>query len=156
MFPWQFTTSFVVCVQSLSCVRFFVTPWTAAYQASWSFTISKSLLKLMSIEPVMPFNHITLYCSLLLLPSIFPCISDFSNESTSHQGTKILELQHQSFQWIFRTDFLYDWLVVAPCSPRDSQESSPTLQLKSINFQCSAFFTFQFSHPYLTTGKTMA
>ena len=156
MFPWQFTTSFVVCVQSLSCVRFFVTPWTAAYQASWSFTISRSLLKLMSIEPVMPFNHITLYCSLLLLPSIFPCISDFSNESTSHQGTKILELQHQSFQWIFRTDFLYDWLVVAPCSPRDSQESSPTLQLKSINFQCSAFFTFQFSHPYLTTGKTMA
>ena len=156
MFPWQFTPSFAVCVQSLSCVRFFVTPWTAAYQASRSFTISRSLLKLMSIEPVMPFNHITLCCPLLLLPSIFPCISDFSNESTLHQGTKILELQHQSFQWIFRADFLYDWPVVAPCSPRDSQESSPMLQLKSINFQCSAFFTFQFSHPYLTTGKTMA
>ena len=55
--------------------------------------------------------------------------------SSSHQGAKVLELQlqHQSFQWIFRTDFLQDWLVWPPCSPRDSQESSPTLQFKSIN-----------------------
>ena len=66
--------------QSLSCVRLFVTPWTAAPQASLSFTVSQSLLKLMSIESVMPSNHLTLYCSLLLLPSIFPSIMDFSNE----------------------------------------------------------------------------
>ena len=67
--------------QSLSCVRLFVTPWTAAHQASLSFTISQSLLKLMPIESVMPSNHLILYCSLLLLPSIFPSITDFSNES---------------------------------------------------------------------------
>ena len=71
---------FLVAVQSLSHVWLFVTPWTAAPQASLSFTVSQSLLKLMSIESVMPSNHLTLYCSLLLLPSIFPSIMDFSNE----------------------------------------------------------------------------
>ena len=71
----------VVVVQSLSCVQFFVTPWTAAHQASLSFTISQSLLKLMSIELVMPSNHLMLCCPLLLLPSMFPGISVFSNES---------------------------------------------------------------------------
>ena len=61
--------------------------------------------------------------------------------SCSHQVAKVLEfqLQHQSFQWIFRTDFLCDWLVVSPCSPRDSQESSPTPQFKSINFLVLSF-----------------
>ena len=66
--------------QSLSRVRLFATPWTAALQASLSFTISQSLLKLMSIESVMPSNHLVL-CHPLLLPSIFPSIRDFSNES---------------------------------------------------------------------------
>ena len=68
-------------VQSLSCVRLFVTPWTAAHQASLSITNTQSLLKLMSIESVMPSNHYIPCCSLLLLPSIFPSIRVFSNES---------------------------------------------------------------------------
>ena len=68
-------------VQSLSHVGLLVTPWTAAHQASLSFTISQSLLKLMSIESVMPSNHLILCLPLLLLPSIFPSIRVFSNES---------------------------------------------------------------------------
>ena len=78
--------------------------------------------------------------------------------SSSHQVAKVwvFQLQHQSFQWIFRTDFLEDGLVGSRCSPRDSQESSPTPQFKSIILQCSAFFIVQLSHPYMTTGKTIA
>ena len=71
----------VVVVQSLSRVQLLVTPWTAPHQASLSFTISRSLLKLMSIKLVMPFNHLILCCPLLLLPSIFPSIRVFFNES---------------------------------------------------------------------------
>ena len=74
--------NFLVVVQSLSCVRLFVTPWVAVCQASLSFTISQSLLKLMSIESVIPSNHLVLCRPLLLLPSIFPSSSVFSNEST--------------------------------------------------------------------------
>ena len=70
----------VVVAQSLSRVQLFATPWTAARQASLSFTISQSLIKLMSIESVMPFNHLILCCPLLLLPSIFPSIRVFSSE----------------------------------------------------------------------------
>ena len=95
--------------QLLSCVRFFVTPWTTAHQASLSIANSRSLFKLMSIESVMPSSHLILCHPLLLLPSIFPSIRVFSNRvSYSHQVAKVLEfqLQHQSFQWIFRTDFL--------------------------------------------------
>ena len=73
--------AFVVVVQPLSCVQLFVTPWTAAHQASLSFTISQSLLKLMSTESVMPSNHLILCGPLLLLPSVFPSIRVFSNES---------------------------------------------------------------------------
>ena len=78
--------------------------------------------------------------------------------SSSHQAAKVLEfqLQFHSFQWIFRTDFLQDGLVGSPCSPRDSQEFSPTPQFKSINSTGSAFFVVQLSHPYMTTGKTIA
>ena len=71
-------------VQLLSRVRLFVTPWTAALQASLSITNSRNLLKLMSIESVMPSNHLILYCPLLLLPSIFPSIRIFSNKSVLH------------------------------------------------------------------------
>ena len=71
-------------VQSLCCVRLFVTPWTEAYQASLYITNSWSLLKLMSIESVMPFNHLILFCPLLFLPSIFPRFRIFSNESVLH------------------------------------------------------------------------
>ena len=74
----------ICCVQSLSCVRLFTTPWTAARQASLSFTVSQSLLKLVSIELVMPSIHLILCCPLLLLSSIFPSIRIFSNESVLH------------------------------------------------------------------------
>ena len=70
-----------IVVQSLSHIQLFVTPLTAAYQASLSFTISQNLLKLMSIESVMPFNHLILCCPLLFLPSVFPSTRVFSNES---------------------------------------------------------------------------
>ena len=75
--------------------------------------------------------------------------------SSLHQVAKVLEfqLQHQSFQWIFRTDFLWDGLVGSPCSPRDSQESSPTLQFKSINSLVLSFLYDQLSHLYMTTEK---
>ena len=75
---------FVVVVQLLSLTQHFATPWTAAHQASLSFTISWSLLKLMSIELVMPSNHVILCCPLLFLPSIFRSIGVFSNESVLH------------------------------------------------------------------------
>ena len=110
-------------VQSLSPVWLFVTPWTASRQASLFFTISQSLCKLMSIESVMPSKHLILCHLLLLLPSIFPSIRVFSNESalnlSQHQGlfqwvsssnqvAKVLEfqLQHCSSQWILKVDFL--------------------------------------------------
>ena len=84
-------------VQLPSCV--FVTPWTAAHQASLSFTISQSLPKFMFIALVMPSSHLILWCPPLLLPSTFPSVRDFSNESScSLQMTKILEHQHQSFR----------------------------------------------------------
>ena len=96
-------------VQSLSCVQLFATPWTAACQTSLSITNSRSLLKLMSIESVMLSSHLILCRPLLLTPSIFPSIRVFSNwVSSLYQVVRVLEfqLQHQSFQWIFRTDFL--------------------------------------------------
>ena len=105
-----------------------------------SFTISWSLLKLMSIKSVIPSNHLFLCHSFLLLPSILLSISVFSKESSfSYQVARVLELHHQSFQWIFRTDFPYYVLVWSPCSPKDSQESSLTPQFKSINFLTLSF-----------------
>ena len=97
----------VISVQLLSHVQLLVTPWTAASQASLSITNSPSLLKLMSIKLVMPSNYLILCSPLLLLPSIFSSIRVFLNESVL-QVAKVLEfqLQHQSFQWIFRVDFL--------------------------------------------------
>ena len=92
---WPFA-QIVVVFHLLRRIYLFAAPWTAALQASLSFTISQSLLKLMSIESVMPSNHLIPCRPLLLLPSIFPSFRVFSNESA-----KVLELQHQSFQWIF-------------------------------------------------------
>ena len=94
-------------VQSLSRVQLFEIPWAAACKVSLSITNSQSLLKLKSIELLMPSNHLILCHLLLLLPSIFPRIRVFSSESVFHiRWPKVLEfqLQHQSFQWIFRTD----------------------------------------------------
>ena len=76
--------------------------------------------------------------------------------NSSHEVAKVLEFQHHSFQRTPRADLLQNGLVGSPCSPRDSQESSPTPELKSINFRSLAFFTVQLSHPYMTTGKTIA
>ena len=96
-------------VQLLSCVRLFATPWTAAFQASLSITNSQSLLKLMSIALVMPSNHLVLCHPHLLLLSILPSLRDFSNELVlciRWPNYWEFQLQHQSFQRIFRTDFL--------------------------------------------------
>ena len=131
-------------VQSLSHIWLFATPWTAVHQASLSITNSWSLPKLKSLKLVMPSNH-------LILSSPSPPAFNLSQYqglfhwvSSLHQMAKVLELQlqHQSSQWIFRSDFLWDWLVGCPCSPRDSQESAPILQFKSIN---SLAFSFLYS-----------
>ena len=126
---------YISSVQSLSHVWLFVTPWNVARQVSLSITNSWSLLKLMSIESVMPYNHLLLCCPLLLLPSIFPSLKSFPMSQLFTSGGQSIGVsaQHQSFQWIFRTDFLEDRLAGCPCSPRDCQESSPTSQLESIN-----------------------
>ena len=125
-----------VAVQLLSRVQLVANPWTAALQASLSITISQSLLRLISIESVMPSNHLILCRPLLLLPSIFPSIRVFSNESALRirwLKDYSFKCQHQSFQWIFRVDLFLDWLARSPCSSRDSQESSPTPPSKSIS-----------------------
>ena len=94
-------------VQSLSHVQLFATPWTAACQASLSFSISWCLSRLMSIELMMPSNHL-IFCCPLLLPSIFPNTSLYQRVRSLYQVIKLLELQlqHQSFQRVFRVDFL--------------------------------------------------
>ena len=139
--PWYFPINFshywpCFCSVAQLCPTL-CDPWTAAAcQAILFFTISQRLLKLMSIESVMPSNHLILLHPLLLLPSIFPSRQGlFQWTGPSHQVAKVLELklQHRSFQWIFRVDFLKDWLVGSPCCPRDSQESSPVPQYRSIN-----------------------
>ena len=129
-------------VQSLSHVRFFVTPWTTAGQASLSITNSQSLLKLMSIELVMPFNHLILCHPLFLSPSIFPSIRVFSNKSVLH----IRWPKYWSFSFNISSSSEYSGLISfrmdlvgSPCSPRDSQESSPIPQLKSINSSALRF-----------------
>ena len=124
-------------VQSFSRVQLFATPWTAAHQASLSITSSQSLLKLKSVESVMPSNHLILCHPLLLPPSIFPSIRVFSNESVLH----IKWSKYWSFSFSISPSNelnIQDWFPLGltgliSCSPRDSQESSPTPQFKSIN-----------------------
>ena len=117
------------------------TPWIAARQASLSMTNSWSLLKLMSIESVMLSSHLILCHPLLFLPPSFPASGSFpmSQFFTSGGQSIGVQLQHQSFPWTPRSDLLQDGLVGSPCSPRDSQESSPTPQFKSINFSALSF-----------------
>ena len=97
-----------VCCSVLSRVQLFVTQWTGAHQVSLSFTVSQSLLKLMSFEAMMPSNCFILCRLLLFLPSIFTAYNLFQWVSSLHQVAKVLELQlqHLSFQWILRIDFL--------------------------------------------------
>ena len=122
-------------VQLLTCVWLFVIPWTAARQPSLSFTNSRSMLKLLSIKLVMPSNHLILSCPLLLLPSIIPSIRVFSNESV----LRFRWPKYWSFSFSISPSNEYSGLISFRIdrfdllSPRDSQESSPTLQLKSIN-----------------------
>ena len=139
---------FVFVVQLLSCVWLFAIPWTTACHASLSFTIFRSLLKLISIESVMPLNHLT--CHLfLLLPSIFPSIRVFSSESAPHQVAKVFKLQRQFFQWIFRVDFLwidlFDLLAVQGTLMSLFQHHSS----KASMLWCLAFFMVHLSHLYM-------
>ena len=148
----------VVAVESLSHVQLFVTPWTARCQTSLPFTIFQSLLEFMSIELVMPSNHLILCHLLLLLPSIFPCIRVFFNESVLH----IRWPKYWSFNFSIISSkeipglisFRMDWLdLVAVQGTLKSllQHHSS----KASILRCSAFFTVQLSHPYTTTGKTI-
>ena len=145
-------------VQLLSPVQLFATPWTAAYQASLSITNSQNPPKPMSIESVMPSNHLILCGSLLLLPSIFPSIRVFSNESALcirwpkywSFSFKISPPNEHPRLISFRMDWL-DFLAVQGTLKSLLQHHCS----KASILQCSAFFIFQLSHPYMTTGKTI-
>ena len=145
--------------QSLSRVRLFVTPWIAARQASLSITDSWSSLRLMSIESVMPSSHLILCRPLLLLPPIPPSIRVFSNESTPHMrwpkywsfSFSIIPSKEIPGLISFRMDWL-DLLAVQGTLKSLLQHHSS----KASILWCSAFFTVQLSHPYMTTGKTIA
>jgi len=152
---------YISTVQSLSCVRLFATPWTAALQASLSITSSWSLLKLMSIELVMPSSHLILCWPLLLLLPIPPSIRVFSNESTLRMRWP----KYWSFSFSISPSnehpglmsFRMDWLDLQPVAVQGTLKS--LLQhhsSKASILQRSAFFTVQLSHPYMTTGKTTA
>ena len=146
-------------VQLLSCVWLFATPWTAACQTSLSLTNSWTLLKLMSIESVMPSNHLIIYHPFLLLPLIFPSIRIFSNESV----LRIRWPKDWSFSFnispynehpgliSFRMDW-FDLLAIQETFKSLLQHHSS----KGSILQHSAFFIVQLSHPYMTTGKTIA
>ena len=146
-------------VQSLSHVWLFATPWTASCQTSLSFTNSWSLLKLMSIKSVMPSNHLILCCPLLLLPSIFPRIRVFYNES-------LLRIRQPKY-WCFTFDispskeysglisFRIDWFdLLAVLGTLKSFLQCHRSKVSIL--WCSVFFIVQLSHPYMITGKTIA
>ena len=146
-------------VQSLSHVQLFVTPWTAAHQASLSITNSQSLLKLMSIESVMPSKHLILCHPFLLPPSIFSSIRVFSNES-------ILPIRWPMY-WSFSfrislsneysglISFRMDWLDLLAVQGTHKSLLQHHSSKASILWH-SAFLIIQFSHPYMTAGRTIA
>ena len=141
-------------VQSLSHVQLFVTLWTAAHQAPLSFTISQRLLRLMSIESVMPSNHLFLCHPLLLLPSIFPNIRGFSNESAFTSdgqsiGVSASVLPMNIWGWFPLGLTGFDLLVVQGTLKSLLQHHNS----KASILQCSAFYIVQLSHLYMTTGK---
>ena len=128
-------------VQSLSRVRLFVTPWTAARQASLSIANSRSLLKLMSIKSVMPSNHLILCCPLLLLPSIFPSFRVFSNESVLH----IRWPKYWSFSFSISPSSEYSGLIsVLPMNIQDWFRYMHSRQLQEHSHSC-IFHMFSFS-----------
>ena len=133
-----------------------MTPWTAARQASLSITNSQSLLKLISIMLVMPSNHLILCGLLLLLPSIFPSIRVFSNESILHISWR----KYWSFSFSISPSNEYSALISFRMHWLDLLAVQGTLKnllqhhsSKASILQCSAFFIIQLSHPYMTTGK---
>ena len=133
------------------------TPWTVVRQASLPFTISWSLLKLRSIESVMPSNHLILYCPLLLLPSTLPSIRVFSNESAlcirwpKDWSFSVSPSDEYSGLISFRIHW-FDLLAVPETFESFLQYHSSKASIR----QCSAFFMVQLSHPYMPTGKTIA
>ena len=150
--------SSVSSVQSLSSVWLFVTTWTAAHQASLSIPNSQSLFKLMSVESVTLYNHLILCCPFLLLPSIFPSIRVFSKESV----LCIRWPKYCSFSFISPSNEFSE-LIYFRMDSFDLCAVQRTLKSllhyhssKASILQCSAFFMVQLSHPYLTTGKTLA
>ena len=147
-----------VVVQLLSCVRLFATPWTAACQPSLSITNSRSLLKLMSTESVMPSNHLILCHSLLLLPSIIPSIRVFSNELVLH----IRWPKYWSFSFSISPSNEYSGLISFRMDWFDLLAVQGTLKSllqhhssKASILWRSAFFIVQLSHPCMTTGKML-
>ena len=162
LWPWYICISTQLAVQFssvLSHVRLFVTPWTEAHQASLSITNSLSLLKVMSIESVMPSNHLILCHPLLFLPSIFPSIRVFSNES----AVCIRWPKYWSFSFNISPSnehpglisFRMDWLdlLAVQGTPKSLLQHNSS---KASILQHLAFFTVQLSHPYMITGKTIA
>ena len=146
-------------VQLLSRVQLFVTPWTAARQDSLLFTVSQSLLKLMSIESVMPSNRLVLCRPLFLLPLIFPRIRVFSNESAHH----IRWPKYWSFSFSISPSIVYSGLISLRIDWLDLLAVQGTLKsllqhhsLKASILRHSAFFMVHLSHLYMTTGKTIA
>jgi len=146
-------------VQLLSHVWLFETPWTAAHQASLSITNSRSLPKLMSIESVMPSNHLILCRLLPLPPSVFPSIRIFSNESVLltrwpkyWSFSLSISPSNEYSELIF---FRMDWLdsLAVQGTPKSLLEHHSS---KASILWCSAFFIAQLSHPYMTAGKTIA
>ena len=146
-----------VVVQLLSHVQLIATPWTAACQAPLSFTVSWNLLRFMSIELVMPFKHLILCHPLLLLPSIFPSIRVFSNESVlcirwpKYWSFSISSSNEYSGLISFRIDWFDLLFVQGTLKSFLQHHSSKTSILRRL-----AFFTVQLSHPYTTTGITIA
>ena len=142
-------------VKSLSLVQLFATPWTAARQASLSISNSRSSLRFTSIESVIPSSHLILGRPLLLLPPILPSIKVFSNESTLHMrwpkywsfSFSISPSKENPGLISFRMDWL-DLLAVQGTLKSLLQHHSS----KALILRCSAFFTVQLSHPYVTTG----
>ena len=137
----------------------FATPWTAARQASLSITNSQNLPKLMSIELVIPSNHLILCHPLLLPPSILPSIRVFSNDSALHiRWPKYWSFSFSSSpsnEWSGLISFRMDWLDLLAVQ-RTLKGLLQHYSSKASILQCSAFFIVQLSHPYMTTGKTTA
>ena len=156
---WLFNVFQFSSIQLLSCVQLFATPWTTASQASVSITNSQSPHKPMSIESVMPSNHLILCRPLLLLPSIFPSIRVFSNEL----ALRIRWPKYWSFSFSISLSNEHPGLISFRMNGLDFPAGQGTLKSilqhhssKASVLWHSAFFIVQLSHPYMTTGKTIA